>query len=394
MTMPPILPRKVDLIWNHTRVCGFNCDDCCVAAIHAKASHMSTADLSVYEAVDLRPGEHRYAAAQRVLQARGAELTYQEKRQVLENLTGLNVRVDISGGDALITPDGLPLLEAAAEKVGRKNVTLTVTGMRVPDEMLDTVAASIAEFNFTFNAATRSDAVVRPTGYADLNHRLATKMKIKGVTARAECPLTRYAAQPAHLEHLYERLADAGVDKLLIMRQFPVGRGRLMPEQIPSREEYLRAIATLRSLEARKNGPRVKLQCALRHLEVIAGTAPVSGDNPCDLGTSSYGLMADGTLLASPWAINEHGRPLADLWVIGNLARQPLRDLLATTKAQTFIQRAHENHGQCKIFAALNSRRADPLERVFDTADPLYAVSAHSEMIAAESTENHYALSP
>lgn len=380
----PILPKKIDLIWNHTRVCGFNCDDCCVAAVHAKASQMSTPDLSSYEQINVLAGENRYAAAQRVLQARGAELTYDGKLQVLENLAGLNVRVDISGGDALITPDGLPLLEAAAAKVGRMNVTLTVTGMRVPDGMLDRVAASIAEFNFTFNAAAPSDAVVRPSGYAEVNLRLAGKMKAKGVTARAECPLTRQAAEPEHLERLYSRLAREGIETLLIMRQFPVGRGRYQPEQIPSRAEYVSAIRTLRALEARGNGPRVKLQCALRHLEVLAGNAPASDANPCDLGLESYGLMADGTLLASPWAMNEHGRPLADHWVIGNLARQPLVDLLGSPKAQTFIRRANENHGQCKIFAALHSRRNDPLERVFDKTDPLYVDMTPVAMIAAE----------
>jgi MoaA/NifB/PqqE/SkfB family radical SAM enzyme len=384
MGTPLILPWKIDLIWNHTRVCGFNCDDCCVAAIHAKASQMSAPDLSRYELIEGRPGESRYAAAQRVLQARGLELTYDEKLQVLENLAGLNVRVDISGGDALITPDGLPLLEAAAARVGRKNVTLTVTGMRVLDEMLDRVAASIAEFNFTFNSAAPSDAIVRPSGYAEVNLRLAGKIKAKGVTSRAECPLTRKAAEPEHLKRLYSRLADEGIETLLIMRQFPIGRGRLQPEQIPSRTEYLKAIMILRGLEAQGRGPRVKLQCALRHLEVIAGNAAENNENPCDLGRESYGLMADGTLLASPWAMNEHGRPLADHWVIGNLARQPLTDLLGSAKAQTFIRRSNENHGQCKIFAAMHSHRDDPLERVFDKTDPLYADAPAVAMIAAE----------
>jgi hypothetical protein len=387
MSAPVVLPEKIDLIWNHTRVCGFNCGDCCVAAHHVKASQISTPDLSAYEPLARLPGRSRYDVAQRMLQDRGSELTYANKLRVLEHLSGLNVRVDLSGGDALITPDGLPLLEACAAKIGRSNVTLTVTGMNVPDSMLDRVAASITEFNFTFSAAAPADAVLRPRGYAEVNLRLARKMKAKGVRARAECPLTSQTADPEHLERLYARLCDAEVDTLLVMREFPVGRGRrLIGAPIPSREQYLRAIETLRALERHHKGPRVKLQCALRQLE--AEKARPTGKNPCDLGVSSYGLMADGTLLASPWAMNEHGRPLGDVWVLGNLADQPLSQLLATPKAQTFIRRAYENHGHCKIFAAVNSRRSDPLERIFDTSDPLNTTTADVAppvpMVAAE----------
>lgn len=378
-----IFPAKIDLIWNHTHICGFNCATCCVAAKHVTNRRISSPDLSTYLPMDMRPGEDRYAAAQRILQENGEELRLEDKLKVLDHLAGFQTRVDISGGDALITPDGLPLLEACSRKLGKDNVTLTITGMHAKDEDLQRIAGWIAEFNFTFNAASREDAAVCPKGYAEVNLTLAEKMVALGVPARAECPLTRWSVQPEHLERLYERLAGMGAHTLLVMRQFTSGRGRLSPDEIPSREDYIQAIATLRELEARGNGPRVKLQCALKHLEVVAGLAAASEENPCDLGTASYGLMPDGTLLASPWAINEHGRPASDIWVLGNLATTPLATLLASDKAQAFIRRADENKGQCKIFAALNSKRLDAMDRVFDTSDPLYSDRPPAERIVA-----------
>lgn len=84
-------------------------------------------------------------------------------------------------------------------------------------------------------------------------------------------------------------------------------------------------------------------------------------------------LMADGTLLASPWAINSHGKPLHPAWILGNLAQEPLSKILASEYTQKLISRLDENYGYCKIFSFLNSKLDDPLDRIFDQADPLYS---------------------
>jgi MoaA/NifB/PqqE/SkfB family radical SAM enzyme len=384
--LPPSikLPDEVDIIWNHTRVCGWPCKVCCVAANQVRGTQLVSADLQSWQSLNRDDRENKFAAGQRMLQERGDELFLEQKLAVLHNLDGLKVKVDISGGDALITPDGLPLLKAASQMLGRNNVTLTITGAGIGRLAVEEVAPLISEFNFTYNAATPAEAVTRPENYATGNLRLARQMKLLGVSARAEFPLTTEAVHLDHLRRLYENLADARIDKLLVMRQFPVGRGELYPEHVPSAAEYLSAIVILRQLEAEFGAPKVKLQCALRFLEVHAGLAPPLESNPCDLGRVSYGLAADGTLLASPWVLNIHGRPLDQAWIIGNLAATRLVDLLATKKAQAFIARADENPGRCKVFSYLNSRRADPFERIFDNADPLYDPAATPMLNAAE----------
>lgn len=378
-----MMPKKIDLIHNHTRVCGFNCPECCVAAIWATNNKLWSADLKSHQPLVKRDGENRFAAAQRQLQARGEELDFAQKLKVIEHLGDFKVRVDVSGGDALIVPDGKPLLEAYANKLGRDNVTLTITGMKIP-ENLEEVAACIGEFNFTFNAASPDDAEVRSKGYADLNLRLARKIKATGVSVRAEFPLARSALDLDHIERIYTRLAEEKIDKLLLMRQFPVGRGKLEPEHVPTREEYISAIMKFRELEQTLKGPAIKLQCALRHIEVQEGLAKAPLENPCDLGVESFGLMADGTLLASPWAMNEHGKALNDFWKLGNLAENSLEELLSTDKAQAFMKRSNENFGQCKIFAALNSKRKRVEDRAFDMSDPLYADHDTKIKVAAE----------
>lgn len=367
------VPLEIDLIWNHTYICTQDCDDCCVSAVHVERED---GDLRLRDFLftDMRipgqAGETKYQTAQRHLQKLGRELSFDGKLKVIDHLTGFDCRIDFSGGDALVTPEGIELLEMLVARIGRQNVTLTITGAGLERASIARVAAMISELNFTFNAASPADAFTRPSNYAAMNLQLAKRFQQLGVRVRAECPLTNVTAEPEHLERLYRTLADAEIDTLLVMRQFNVGRGTVRPEVIPTKAEYLEAIRTLRRLEAAGNGPRIKLQCALRHLE---GTAP-GAPNPCDLGVRSYGLMPDGTLLASPWAYSKSGKPLDESWVMGNLAQTPLGAILRSPKAQLIMRRADENFGTCKVHAALASRRSDALDRLFDHTDPLYAV--------------------
>jgi MoaA/NifB/PqqE/SkfB family radical SAM enzyme len=385
---PSKIPTRIDLIWNHTRICGWDCKDCCVAAHYVQGEKGSakiySSDLRDADRVQRLANEHKFATAQRIIQARGEELKYEEKVRVLDHLAGFNVKLDLSGGDALVTPDGLPLLEAASSRLGRSNLTLTVTGAGVRRESIGRVAELIGELNFTFNSASPADVVTRPRNYAASNLKLAQAVKRHGVITRAECPLTKTGTRPDHLRRLYDELAKAGIDKLLLMRQFPVGRGALLSEHVPSRSEYVRAIATIRELEAEHKGPSVHLQCALRHIEFAEGLAPLSSGNPCDLGHASYGLMTDGTLLASAWALNEHGRPLHPSWVLGNLSKSSLMEIIMTEKCQTILRRADENYGECKIFSFLHSRNTDTADRLFDRADPLYAPTERPPAQAGE----------
>jgi MoaA/NifB/PqqE/SkfB family radical SAM enzyme len=365
--------RKVDIIYNSTLVCPWDCDVCCVDAVHVKRQgseiHIRSEGLAKLEIIPLLRNEgSAYDQALRHRQSQGSELHLEDKKRIIDHLSGFEARIDISGGDALSVTENFELLRYAASTLGRENVTLTVTGAGSSKYSAEELAPYISEYNFTFDAESLHDVVHRPKHYAEGNLAKAKKFVGIGVPTRAETPLTREILSQEHLERLYTTLATAGVQKLLIMRLFAVGRGTLLEAHIPSAEEYRFAIRTLRDIAARIDGPLVKLQCALRHLVNETGT---EGANPCDLGSESFGLMADGTLLASPWAINNRGKPLGEEWVLGNLADQPLSVLLETDRARELQSRANENFGHCKIFAAANSSRSNAFDRLFDQTDPL-----------------------
>ncbi|MCX6632363.1 MAG: hypothetical protein NTW28_32540 [Candidatus Solibacter sp.] len=91
--------------------------------------------------------------------------------------------------------------------------------------------------------------------------------------------------------------------------------------------------------------------------------------------------MANGTLLASPWAINKDGEPLDDSWTFGNLSESPLGALLSTPKARQFQSRLNQSFGHCRIHAFQNSPKTDVIDRIFDSTDPMWAPAGRSQAL-------------
>ncbi len=365
--------RKIDLIWSITRVCMWDCANCCVDAVHVSRKGQNVAirraALTEVNQISYQTGAGSvYDQASAWLQNNGAELNLQGKLRVLDHLAGFRVKIDFSGGDPLSTKETMLIMREASHRFGRQQVTLTATGAGLARCNPEEIIPLIGELNFTYDNVSMAGNEHRPAGYANGNLRAAAKFARAGVIVRGECPLSTHNCSPAILRHLYQDLQEAGVQTLLLMRLFPVGRGILVASDIPTVKQYQEAIEVLREMELRYGSPRVKLQCALKYLD--SGNLT---ENPCDMVAESFGLMADGTLLASPWAFNAHSKPLHESWVLGNLATTPLGAILDSPKVQTYFKRGNDNFGHCKIFSFIHSNCPDPADRIFDPADPLYS---------------------
>lgn len=371
-------PRIVDIIWNITQLCPWDCSICCVDAVHVRRNARSrtvalrTHGLSRELVLPILPKANAFSIAGEHYQAEGLELTLQEKIRVVEHLEGFDARLDISGGDPLILPENWKLLEFASRRLGKSNITVTATGGGLHKNQIEVLSQHIGEFNFTYDPAFVLGHANRPPGYADSNIHVGSQLARKDILTRAELPLTISNCSPENLRSIYLSISEAGIHRLLLMRLFPVGRGAHHSDAVPSRDAYVGAIRTLRDIEQRYGKPSVHLQCALRHLESTGGNHEV---NPCDLLSRSFGLMADGTLLLSPWAIGPQGQPLANEWILGNLARSPLAALINDNALGSLQRRLDDNFGHCKVFAYLNSDEAEPHARLLDNADPLFAIS-------------------
>lgn len=367
---------QIDIIYNSTLLCPWDCAICCVDAIHVKKKNnnivVRSEGLTKVENYDYNPTFGN--SIENVFNRRkkdGLELGLQEKIKVLEHLNGFDVKIDISGGDPLTIKENFEFLKIASATLGRNNITLTATGLGLSQYTPAELYEYIGEFNFTYDANSNEDVVARPLGYSNSNLDFGAKFAALGGKTRAEFPLNKNSISLEHLTKLYKTLNKAKIDKLLIMRLFPVGRGVLHSNDIPDKEQYIKAITILLDLESLYKFPRIKLQCALKHLGIKTNDYdPLK--NPCDLVNESFGLMADGTLLASPWAVNAVGKPLHDSWVLGNLHQTPLSEILSSSKVSAYREKLNENFGHCKIFSYLNSNKLNEFERIFDKSDPLY----------------------
>lgn len=369
--------RKVDLIWNMTLICPHDCQICCVDAVHVSRKGgnivVRSGGLAKIDQLPIKPGPQSiFDQALEFRQSQGLELNLAGKLRVIDHLSGFDARIDFSGGDALILEENLRVLEVASNRLGREQLTLTATGAGLTKFNADALSPLIGEMNFTYDGVGFDTGPMRPAGYAAANLRKAAQFASRGVRTRAECPLTlENTENEERLTALYLNLRDAGIGKLLLMRLFPVGRGTSHGASVPAPHQYRRAIGFIRELEDKYAGPVVKVQCALKCFDERSKVGMTG--NPCDLISESFGLTPDGTLLASPWAVDGLGKPLHDAFVLGNLAATPMDMILQSEKVRAYMPRLDDNLGHCKIFSFFHSSKRDPVDRLFDMADPLYA---------------------
>ncbi len=355
-------------------VCPWNCSVCCVDAVHVTKKKskilLESEGLSNTDYIG-DSGNSIYDQAQKFMQIHKSECTYEGKLKVLNNLRGINFHIEFSGGDPLVSSENLKVIEQASRIFGRENIEVVSTGAGLGLVNPEYLAKYVHMIKFTYDSAEADmTETVRPAYYNSSNLSKIKKFKETNMKVRALIPITGENTQESAIRKIYENLRRAEVDEIKLMRLFPVGRGMNTKAEMPSKDDYLRAINLFQRIENEyDSGPKVGLQCALK------GLTDTSGENPCDLYSGSLGIMHDGTLLTSAWAMGPTGKPLNDAFVLGNLIETPVTELLESSKGKEYSKRLNENFGHCKIFSYLNSKKENSLDRIFDATDPLYKIA-------------------
>lgn len=372
----------IDLIWNISLVCPWDCHFCCTDAVHVTSSTTGLFELREKSLSDIRivtrpnslPSHlqpiarsvNRFDLALIDRQSRGLELSYEEKLRVIDNLSGCPVELDFAGGDPLACYENYLIVKYASEVLGNSAISITSTGAFLTRYGIQEIADIIGQYEFTFDEPP-SQKRNRPKSYNHANLNAARKFAELGTKTKAQVPLHSGNIDTQNITEIYTSLEQSGIDEILLMRVFPVGRvEREASNWHLTRDQYLNAIDLYKKMANQYSKPKVRLQCALQYL-----SADDSIRNPCDAVTSSFGINWKGELLISAWANNSQGDVLDKLFVLGDLAKNSLQDLRSRKEVLQLAARSNENRGHCKIFAFINSERGG-LEALFDQADPLF----------------------
>lgn len=373
--------QKLDIIWNISLICPWDCEFCCTDAVHVKkdSSNIIMREHSLNNAIivdkaleklfhDMYPQTTptKFDLALLSRQISGQEPTFEQKQIILNHLKGREVSIDFAGGDPLACFENFLIIRQASEIFGKSYISITSTGAFIKKYGPEMISEVIGEYEFTYDEATSSQEYARPAGYNISNLRNAKKFSNLGVRTKAQLPIHAGNTSPSQIKKIYNDLCAAGIDELLLMRTFPVGRGaKYLLNNSLSHDQVRDTIQHFKNAE-QMGGTAIRLQCALKFL-----SETTSLNNPCDMMHESFGVNFRGDLLLSAWANNANGLPLSDDFVLGNLCNQSFDEISASAKFQRYKTRLDENFGHCKIFAYTSSedKKEDSL---FARNDPLY----------------------
>jgi hypothetical protein len=149
-----------------------------------------------------------------------------------------------------------------------------------------------------------------------------SSLKKFGINVTAQIPLTFENMTSKVIEKIFLNLHKHGIDKVLLMRIFPVGRGSITKFASPIINMYKRAIEKYQSMENAYKYPIIKAQTALQTL-----LSEKPEDSFSNYPSSHLVINQQGTLSTSPWAVNCFGEPLP-AYIIGDLKKDYLSVLL------------------------------------------------------------------
>lgn len=301
----------MDVIWNLTRICPWDCAICCISAMQA-------CETTKYY-------------LKRKQKKRGRELTLAEKIIVLKDLSDEGFEVDFSGGDPLYYDDDLQVVEQATIWMLPEKICVSMTGVELTERKIE-VLKGVKGVEFTIDFPPNSKHHTRPEGF-HLSSLLALKKCVKaGIRTRGVTVLYPYTIKESNLRKVYKILCGAGVSEWELLRFYPVGRGRRFLAEVPTREEYLRAMDLVRGF---KGTTKIFFQHSLQMLE---------GNGVCPAVRESIGILPDGQVVACAWALNNQGQPIDGHFILGKVPDQKIRDIIDSAQGRAeFKTKVHES---------------------------------------------------
>lgn len=284
----------MDVIWNLTRACPWDCAICCVSGFHV-------CDTTEY-------------LVQSGAKEKGEELTLAEKLTVLKILADRDFEIDFSGGDPLYYDEDFRVVEQATRWLPSRKIGVSMTGSKITDAKLE-LLKKISVVEFTLDNLPEIENPFRPRGYNLASMVAMEKCVATGIKTRVVTVFYPSTITEKNLESVYRWLCENGISEWELLRFYPVGRATKLAELTPSNQEYLKAMKFLRGLHG---FTKIFFQHSLRILE---------GTVKCPAVVDSIGILPDGQVTACAWAIDENCRPFKG-FRLGKLPEDDLDEIL------------------------------------------------------------------
>ncbi len=363
---------KTGIIWTLDKICEWNCDFCCVDAYGVKKSRDSvsiTSNNFNYQEPVSGDTKDIYQQGQDILVRHGLSLSLEDKLKILENLKGSNIEIGFSGGDFLLNRENLEVVKNASKMFGKENIGITATGVGMRVGHVEDYLEHVGQLDFTFDNTNDVDENHQQSGYNDSNlnsfKKIVKACHSEKVITQALVPISNTNKNPDTISDLYSTLKQVDVDKVYLMRTFPVGRGFNSQLEPLNPDDYRSVIKKYYELEKEISGPKVNIMCALKYL------FPEKWDDPCTFLRSTIDITSTGDLIADAFAYGLKGEPLLQELVFGNLKENHFSDLITRSQIQSLAKRIQENKGHCKVIAYTNNKSAG-IDGFFSKTDPLY----------------------
>lgn len=297
----------MEICWNLTHCCPFTCKICMVNPVNVNDSNK--------------------LIVQSKLQKSGKCLTLADKIKIISDIASNfdKIKIDFAGGDPLLFKENLEIVKVASNYWGSEKIEISTTGYCITNGILDFLKDKVSKLDFTLDTIFPRLESSRGNRYSKINMGAIKLTVKKGIPVTVSTVLKKDNIDKDNLNDIYNFLIRNAVSSWFLLRYRPLGRGYSYRSLLPSEDEYKEALNYCLLLR-QANGPQINIHHTFYDLMNI-----MSKDEACKIG-SKLTILSDGTVISCCWAFNHYGRPLNDLFVLGKLPTDKLKDVLNSEK--------------------------------------------------------------
>ncbi|NUU96929.1 radical SAM protein [Marinitoga sp. 1138] len=311
--------KQKSIIWNLTKYCVWNCQFCCVDAKCIRPFSLINKEEKPDFSYDTE------------------ELNFKQKIAVIDQLSKGNYRIDFSGGELLIDPMNIKVIQYASKKLGKENIGISVSGAFITDEIVKILKNTVHDVEITVDYLPFKPYNLRPIGYHEYAEYAIKKLKKQGIRVGVQTVLTNANISLKKIYSLYNWIQENNVDEWSILRFFPSGRGQFYEFLTPTHVQYCEIVDYIKNIS--KNGKvEIKFQYLLPNHEAYT--------LECRAVKRSIGILPNGTVIACFWALDKNMVPNNDKYILGKVPDEYIEDILKNEKAMEWRNKTH----MCNIF--------------------------------------------